>query len=113
MGWMAAIVREPAASRGSSTGRTRAGQMAAGTAHAWWGWAQQGLPACVFTVYVRVIMNKTAFSFHSARVKENMHNLRSQLAWLYVCNITYLFFVNTRFTSYLFCAVLFVFVHHF
>lgn len=36
MGWMAAIVREPAASRGSSTGRTRAGQMAAGTAHARW-----------------------------------------------------------------------------
>lgn len=37
MGWMDAIVREPAASRGSSTGRTRAGQMAAGTAHARWG----------------------------------------------------------------------------
>lgn len=37
MGWMVAIVREPAASRGSSTGRTRAGQMAAGTARARWG----------------------------------------------------------------------------
>lgn len=37
MVWKAAIVREPAASRGSSTGRTKAGQMAAGTAHARWG----------------------------------------------------------------------------
>lgn len=36
MGWKAVIVREPAASTGSSTGRTRAGQMAAGTAHAQW-----------------------------------------------------------------------------
>lgn len=34
MGWKAAIVSGPAASRGSSTGRTKAGQMAAGTAHA-------------------------------------------------------------------------------
>lgn len=36
MVWKAAIVREPAASRGSSTGRTKAGQMAARTAHARW-----------------------------------------------------------------------------
>lgn len=41
MGWKAAIVSEPAASRGSSTGRTKAGQMAAGTAHARWGSAHR------------------------------------------------------------------------
>lgn len=41
MGWKAAIVSEPAASRGSSTGRTKAGQMAAGTAHARWGSARR------------------------------------------------------------------------
>lgn len=39
MDWMAAIVSEPAASRGSSTGRMKAGQMAAGTARARWGFA--------------------------------------------------------------------------
>lgn len=44
MGWKAAIVSEPAASRGSSTGRTKAGQMAAGTAHARWGSAQRTRP---------------------------------------------------------------------
>lgn len=47
MGWKAAIVREPAVSRGSSTGRTRAGQMAAGTAHARWGFTH-----CVWSLYV-------------------------------------------------------------
>lgn len=44
MGWKAAIVSEPAASRGSSTGRTKAGQMAAGTAHARWGSAHRARP---------------------------------------------------------------------
>lgn len=47
MGWMAAIVREPAASRGSSTGRTRAGQMAAGTARARWGCSHWCLTECM------------------------------------------------------------------
>lgn len=66
MGWMAAIVREPAASRGSSTGRMKAGQMAAGTARARWGCAQGCLTECVSTcvyseymsVHVRVIKSK-------------------------------------------------------
>lgn len=60
MGWMAAIVREPAASRGSSTGRTRAGQMAAGTAHARWGFTHSTVfvcmcaSMCVYAGYVGV-----------------------------------------------------------
>lgn len=53
MGLMAAIVSGPAASRGSSTGRMRAGQMAARTAHARWDFththtsSQRGLIECV------------------------------------------------------------------
>lgn len=46
MGWMAAIVREPAASRGSSTGRMKAGQMAAGIARARWVFSQGCLTLC-------------------------------------------------------------------
>lgn len=68
MGWKAAIVREPAASRGSSTGRMKAGQMAAGTAHARWGSTHWTVFVCLYIQWLHgCVSNKEqgrAFNFN-------------------------------------------------
>lgn len=64
MGLMAAIVSGLAASRGSSTGRMRAGQMAARTAHARWDFTHKhrGLIECVFEVQAQQESKEGHFS---------------------------------------------------
>lgn len=60
---------EPAASKGSSTGRTTAGRMAAGTAHARWGFrAGKGAvtsPAPLCGLALTCLFMKTKVSLHA------------------------------------------------
>lgn len=70
MGWKAAIVSEPAASKGSSTGRTKAGRMVAGTAHARWGFRTEKeavTSACVplYGLALTCLFMKTMVSPHA------------------------------------------------
>lgn len=89
MGWMAAIVREPAASRGSSTGRMRAGQMAAGTARARWGCAlcrwTECVSMCVYSertsVDVGAIKDKGGIQFREREDGDRGHALFVMSIW--------------------------------
>lgn len=85
MGWKAAIVSEPAASRGSSTGRTKAGQMAAGTAHARWGSAQRGRPSFPPAVHLQSLWTRTGlFVYEHKRFSSFLqHSALQAVAYVY------------------------------